>query len=95
MGEPLSSKMEWAQANAKWAAALNPVINNALNQGNLVTKTLSDGDTVINHNLGRRQIGWILCDVSGAAEIYRSEPFNATTLTLTSNAVVTVSIWMF
>ena len=50
---------------------------------------------VINHKLQRTQQGWFITDQNGAASIYRSQPFNSTTLTLTSNASVAVNLWVF
>lgn len=80
----------------KWASILNPVLKNPILDGNfLMTVSLKNGVTVINHLLSRKQQGWILIDQAGAAAIYRSQPFNSTTLTLTSNAAVTVSLLVF
>ncbi len=79
-----------------WKAALTPVLQNELNQGILIQDiSLINGVTVINHLLSRKQIGWIITDNNAAANIYRSAALNDATLTLTSNAVCTVSIWMF
>ena len=50
---------------------------------------LNNGVTAVNHILGKQKQGWSLSDIQGAATIYRSAPFNAATLTLTSNAAVT------
>lgn len=79
-----------------WAAQLNPVISNVLVRGLLLTNVaLINGATVINHLLSRTQQGWMIVDQNGAAQIYRSAPLNNKTLTLTSNAAVTVSLWVF
>ena len=80
----------------RWKAALDPVLANPLNQSNYVqNQALINGVTVVNHGLGRKPQGWIIADINGAAEIYRSAAFNSLTLTLTSNAAVTVSIMVF
>ena len=79
-----------------WASQLNPVVANPQSSARLITGlTLQSGSNVINHGLGRLMQGWILTDLSGAATIYRSAPMNNLTLTLTSSALVTVSLSVF
>ena len=80
----------------KWASELNPLLSNPLN-GILVLKnvSLTTGTNVINHLLQKVQQGWILTDIQGSANIYRSAPFNNLTLTLTSSANVVVNIGVF
>lgn len=96
MAIPLSPKLEWELANPLWAQALNPVVNNPLNNVRILqNQNLINGVTVINHGLGRTMLGWFLTDIAGAATIYRSQPFNGTTLTLTSSAAVVVNIGVF
>lgn len=56
---------------------------------------LIDGATTISHGLGRMMLGWTIVDIDGVAEIYRSQPMNAKTLTLTSTAAVNVNIGVF
>jgi hypothetical protein len=73
-----------------------PVMNNEINQGILLTNIpLINGATTINHLLSRKQQGWMIADVNAAATIYRSQPLNDKTLTLTSNAACLISIWVF
>lgn len=93
--QPLSSNLPWEMANPKWAASLNPIIASPLSSSSIISANLINGATTINHGLGRTIQGWFLVDVNGAATIYRSQPFNSQTLTLTSNAAVTVSIGVF
>ena len=69
----------------------NPVVNNSIVTG----QALKNGATTFNHNLGRIPSHWYVTDVNGAATIYRSEPYNATTLTLTSNAAVICNVVVF
>ena len=91
---PLRLNLDMMQT--RWASLLNPIIANPTNNISILKNVqLKNGVTVINHLLGAVQQGWILTDIQGAATIYRSAPFNATTLTLTSNAAVTVSIGVF
>lgn len=79
-----------------WAKSLNPILQNPSLQSLLIKDVaLSIGDNIINHRLGRMQQGWRICDIDGAAVIYRSAPLNALTLTLNSDAAVTVSIEVF
>lgn len=80
----------------RWASILNPFVKNQLNSVSLLKNvTLVSGVNVINHRLGKLQQGWFITDVNGAAVIYRSADFNDLTLTLTSDAAVTVSIGVF
>lgn len=96
MGVPLSKNISWALANPLWAASLNPIVANPILSGNTLTNiALSDGATTISHGLGRNMQGWFITDIQGAATIYRSEPFNSSTLTLTSSAAVTVNLWVY
>lgn len=79
-----------------WAASLNPLLANPLSKS-LILKgvSLSIGDNVINHKLGRKIQGWALVDVDGVAAIYRNAPKNELTLTLNSDAAVIVDILVF
>lgn len=96
MATPLSPKLDWEVANPIWASALNPVIANPLNTSKVLNNTsLKVGSNIINHGLGRTMLGWFVTDIQGIASIYRSAPMNATTLTLTSDAAVTVNIGVF
>jgi hypothetical protein len=69
----------------------NPVVNNSIITG----QALIAGATTFNHKLGRIPSHWYVTDQDGAATIYRSQPFNATTLTLTSSAAVTCNVVIF
>lgn len=81
---------------SSWKQQLDPVLSNALSQANVLTNVvLKNGVNVINHLLGQKMQGWFITDINGAATIYRSAPMNDLTLTLTSNAAVTVSIGVF
>ena len=92
----LPQKLPYELMLTKWASELNPVLANDLIQGILLKGTkLSIGSNVINHLLGRTMVGWYVVDQDAAASIYRSAPLNDQTLTLTSNAVTTVNLWVF
>lgn len=80
----------------QWAAQLNPLIANPINQANILTDVvLKNGSTVVNHKLGRMMQGWFIVDQTGAAQIYRSASMNSVNITLTSNAAVTVALAVF
>lgn len=81
---------------SSWASVLNPVLKNpSLDNVLLKNISLSSGVTIIDHKLGRTPQGWRIVDVDGAATIYRSAPLNNLTLTLTSDAAVTISLEVF
>lgn len=80
----------------RWAAILNPVLSIPMLSGNQLTGVaLASGSNVINHLLDRNPQGWVLTDNQANAVVYRSAPFNNKTLTLTSSAATTVSIWVW
>ena len=80
----------------QWRKVLNPLLANQWTQGQLLTGVvLINGVTTISHKLGRQMVGWTITDQNALASIYRSQPLNATTLTLTSSAAVTVNLWVF
>lgn len=80
----------------RWISILNTICGKLLLDGvYLEGVSLNSGVTTVNHKLGRKPQGYILCDQDAAASIYRSQPFNDLTLTLTSSAAVTVAIWVF
>jgi len=95
----LPKQLPLALMQTQWATQLDPVINNPLVNGRLVSNIqLSNGTTVINHKLGRKLIGWFITGIDGAATVYDNQATNQTpqlTLSLTSNAAVTASLWVF
>lgn len=92
----LSNRLPYEQMLTKWSSTLNPVIANPLNSVTILKDIkLNNGVTVVNHLLQRIQQGWFLVDIQGPATIFRSASFNELTLTLTSNAAVTVSIGVY
>lgn len=92
----LPQRLPYDQMTVKWASALDPVLRNLLIKGVLISDVvLKTGQNVINNRLGRKQIGYIITDQNAAAQIYRSQPLNDLTLTLTTDADVTVSVWCF
>jgi len=92
----LSSNLAWSLANKIWAQNLNPIVSNLMNQGKIIPNiSLINGSVTFNHGLGRQMTGWYIVDIQSAATIYRSQPLNALTLTLTSNAAATVAVGVF
>lgn len=82
----------------QWASQLNPVLQNLLVNGQLLTnQQLNNGTTVINHKLGRSPIGWFLSAPKGAATVYQAaqQPNPTLTLTLVSDAAVASDLWVF
>ena len=82
---------------SQWRSQLNPLLALPILNGVLLqNQSLITGANKINHLLSRMQTGWIITDQNaGAAQIYRSQPFNTQTLTLTSSAPVIISLWVF
>lgn len=92
----LPKQLPWDRASSIWKSQIDPVLANLLVQGSLLKNiSLTTGTNQVNHLLGQTQQGWMITDINGAAQIYRSQPFNDKTLTLTSDANVTVSLWVF
>ena len=84
------------QILTRWKSIIDPILGLPLNSSNFVQNmTLEIGSNSINHGLGRKPQGWIISDCNAVATVYRSAPFNALTLTLTSSAVVTISLVVF
>lgn len=84
------------QRDTKWKSEIDPLLANTLNNCSILKDVnLITGVTVINHRLGHTMNGWFIVDIQGAAQIYRSAPFNNLTLTLTSDADVTCSLGVF
>lgn len=80
----------------KWASILNPLLAQPLSASSILSNVaLVTGDNTINHLLGRTLQGWIVSDITAASTVYRSQPLNATTLTLNASAPTTVSLLVF
>lgn len=94
--KPETIAKDFILMQSNWASQIDPIITNPLNKANILNNVaLANGVTVINHLLGRMMQGWFIVDITGAATIYRSAAMNNLTLTLTSNAAVTVNIGVF
>lgn len=92
----LPLRLPWQLAQDRWASEINPILQFPPNNGLLLKNvSLKTGVNVINHLLGRTQQGYSFTDQDAAANIHRNAPFNNLTLTLTSDADVTISLWVF
>jgi hypothetical protein len=81
---------------SSWASSINPVLSKEIVQGTLLQNVaLVTGNNVVNHLLGRKQVGWMIADQNAAASIYRSAALNDLTLTLNSSAPCVISLWVF
>lgn len=87
---------ELSLMQTRWKSQLDPLLANPIcNSSILKGINLAIGANVINHLLGRVQQGWMITDITGTAQIYRSSPLNDLTLTLTSDSVVTCNLLVF
>lgn len=92
----LSTNLPADQLQAKWASQLNPIISNPMtNMTILPVFALKTGVNVINHTLAQTQQGWQQLDIDAAITVYRSAPFNSTTLTLTASGPANIILGVF
>lgn len=78
-----------------WKLILTPFLRNPVLQGiTLSGITLQNGSNTINHLLGRQLQGWIITRQNGAASVYDSGATDLT-LTLVSNATITINLYVF
>lgn len=79
-----------------WSGPLNKLLANPLLDGFVIEDVaLINGETTINHRLGRKMQGYIVTDLNASAIIYRSKPLNDKTLSLTSSASCVVNIYVY
>lgn len=87
------------QTQNTWASKIDPILSNLLVQGQLISNiNLLTGTNTINHRLDRKLIGWFIVRIKGPAQIYDTQDTNNypdLTLELTSDANVSVSLWVF
>lgn len=95
----LPQQLQWEDADNKWAALINPVLSNPLINGLMLKNVaLINGTTIVNHKLGRKLQGYFVVLKDAQAQIYDNQADNQMpqlTLSLTSDAAVTVSLWVF
>jgi hypothetical protein len=79
-----------------WGAILSPLLKLPLVNGVTVTDvTVTSGANVINHKLGRKPQGWFTTDINAAITLYRSQPFDPLTLTLTASGAGVISLYVY
>ena len=83
----------------KWASVLNILLGNPSLQ-NIILPNVAviNGQTVINHLLGKKLQGWRIVGLNAAATIYDSQstnPHPELTLILNSNAAATLQLEVF
>jgi hypothetical protein len=94
--KPLSSKIPWELMNPILAQSLNPILANAILSGEaIIGISLPAGVLTFGHGLGRLMQGFWLTDINAAAVIFRSQPMNDKTLTLTSSAACICNLWVY
>lgn len=96
----LPKKLPWERAQDLWAAIINPVLSNpVLSSSMLLNVSLTSGNNVVNHKLGRKLQGWMISRIrNNYAEIYDTQDGNSTpalTLNLNSSVDVVVDIVVF
>jgi len=79
-----------------WKSQIDPVLSDPLLDNNILTNVvLKSGVNVINHLLQRQPQGWFITDINAAVTVYRSQPFNDLTLTLTASGPATVNLVVY
>jgi hypothetical protein len=80
----------------KWSSEINPVLALPTSSPSFLTGiSVVSGPNKINHLLGRTPQGWIITDTNSNIVVYRSQPFNDLTLTLTSSGSGVISLMVF
>lgn len=93
--DPVRSK-DFGLLQTTWASQIDPIVVRPQNRSNILPQiAIKSGTNVINHLLQRQMQGWSIVDIDAAATIYRSQPFNDLTLTLTSNANCNILLEVF
>lgn len=81
---------------SRWSSEINPLLSKPIIKG-LALKDVSllVGDNNINHLLQDMQQGYLITNQNASANIYRSKPFDERILTLNSDAVVKIDLWVY
>jgi len=95
----LSPRLDWPQAQTKWASTLNPIVANPLVNGIILSDVkLLSGANVVNHLLQRPLQGYIVILNDSAVTFYDSQSTNQRpelTLLLNASGTATVSLYVF
>ena len=81
----------------QWKGQLDPVLANAILQGNSLGTITLNANTPkpFPHGLNRMPQGWFVTDLTSQAVIWRSAAFTSQLITLESSADTTLSVWVF
>lgn len=96
----VSDSKDLNMLQTRWASELNPIIASPIS-GSLLLKgvEISSGANTINHKLGRKLQGWVVCGMHGAyAQIYDNQQTNLMpdkTLLLQSSGATTIDLVVF
>lgn len=93
----LSTMLPLELMQTRWASTLNPLLALPIVAGIQIDNIslVSGVPMPVNHLLSRMPQGWIVTDIDSNAAVWRSAPFNKSTLVLESNDDVTISIWVY
>ena len=91
----LPTQLPLDRMQTTWKSQIDPILSIPMLSGiQLSNIAIKSGINVINTKLQRTQQGWVITDITSPALISRSQPFNSTTLTLTSSAATTINLWV-
>jgi hypothetical protein len=91
-----TSVKELSLMQTQWKSQLDPVLASPLTGPSILNGVvLASGANTINHKLGQTPQGWFITDINAAITVYRSQPFNPLTLTLTASGAATVNIVVY
>lgn len=91
----LPQKLDIDKMQTQWSQILSPFLSNPYLKGNVIQAKIVSGINVINHKLSRVQQGWTQTDIDQPVSLYRSQPFNSSTLTLVASGPCNVSLYVF
>lgn len=91
-----TTNREINQLQQSISQAVNPVLQNPISQGSLVTnQSLSSGNNQVPHGLGRQAQGRAIVYQSAASNIYDYQKPDNKFFYLNASAAVTVSLYVF
>lgn len=93
----LQQRLPYELMLTAWAQQINPLLANPIMQGVAITGVTLAATTPINipTTLNRTQQGWFLTDNTANAVVWRTQPFNTTTLILEASVATTINLWVF
>lgn len=95
--QQISSKLPNDLMQPQWAQQINQLLKIPFLDGIAIKDIALTASTPLATpiRIGRVQQGWLLTDNSANCTVWRTQPFNAQTITLESSADTTISIWVF